>query len=84
MLLYSVSDVYFFKRELKFRNEHKHKMSILVSTCVPSGLLEGADSISAYKCCYLIEIVKRHLSGRTEITRENITQYCWCLGRYSN
>jgi len=73
MTLCSVSDVYFYKGELNFRTEPTNKMSISVSTCVPSGLLEGAECISVYMCCYLIEIVKRHLSGRTEITRENIT-----------
>jgi hypothetical protein len=48
-------------------------MSISVSTCVPSSLLKGADSIFGYMCCYLIEIVKSLLSGRTEIPRENMT-----------
>ena len=76
MCLYSESDACFFKNELKFRTEHKHKLSNSVSTCVPSGVVEGADSISGYKCCYLIEIVERHLSGGTEITRENITHFC--------
>ena len=70
MCLYSESDACFFKNELKFRTEHKHKLSNSESTCVPSGVVEGADSISGYKCCYLIKIVERHLSGGTEISRE--------------
>ena len=49
MPLHSVRDVYFCEGELKFRNEHIHKMLNSVSTFVPSGVFEGADSISGYK-----------------------------------
>jgi len=45
-------------------------MTVSVFTCVPSGLLEGVGCISGYMCCCLIEIVKRHLSGGTEINRK--------------
>ena len=83
MPLYSLRNVYILKGELRFRTEPTNKMSISMSTCVPSGLSEGADSIYGYIYHYLIERVKCHLGGRNEITRENITHCCWRLGRYS-
>jgi len=51
MPLYSVSDVYFYKGELNFTTEPTSKMLISMYTCVPSGLLEGADYISRYTGC---------------------------------